>query len=491
MNASQLPDHPSLEQYKKQAKDLVKNRKSSDPESIQRIRQHHPRFDKLSDSDILNTRFVLADAQLVIAREHGFESWPRFAKHIGRITRGRLPAALWKSAEEALITGDVGTLERLLRENPELRKQRPPAYGSEPGRLAPNYSGADAQSIILHNHHFESWAGFSEYIDALKRNDSPIARFEAAVEAVIAGDVNTLERLLREHPDLIRARSTRKHHSTLLHYVGANGIEDFRQKTPKNAVQMAEILLDAGARVDAVADMYGGGCTALSLVATSIHPLLAGVQDALMGILIENGTTIQSPGAVNDCLANGRPGAAEFLAGRGAPLDLEGAAGIGRLDVVRSYFNEDGTLKMEATAAQKKDGFTWACEFGRTSVVDFLLEKGMEVGAKLKHHGQTGLHWAAYGGHLDTVKVLLKRKAPVNVTGESFGGTPLGWALYAWAEAEPGSVRDRYYEVVALLVAAGATEDPEWLADPDREMPLIDMVRSDPRMLVALNGACL
>src|SRR5436190_1747092 len=76
-------------------------------------------------------------------------------------------------------------------------------------------------------------------------------------DAVLAGDLATLNALLREHPDLIRAHSKRVHHATLLHYVAANGVEDFRQKTPPNAVAVARFLLDAGAKVDALADTYG------------------------------------------------------------------------------------------------------------------------------------------------------------------------------------------------------------------------------------------
>ena len=37
-------------------------------------------------------------------------------------------------------------------------------------------------------------------------------------------------------------------------------------------------------------------------------------------------------------LANGRMEAAELLAARCAPLDLEGASGVGRLDLVQSFF---------------------------------------------------------------------------------------------------------------------------------------------------------
>ena len=113
------------------------------------------------------------------------------------------------------------------------------------------------------------------------------------MDAIVAGDVATLERLLRQNPDLIRARSARKHRATLLHYVGANGVESWRQKTPANAVPVTEILLKAGADVDSVADMYGGSTT-LGLVATSIHPLRAGVQDALMEMLFETRRHLRS-----------------------------------------------------------------------------------------------------------------------------------------------------------------------------------------------------
>src|SRR5262249_48049971 len=183
---------------------------------------------------------------------------------------------------------------------------------------------------------------------------------------------------------------------------------------------------------------------------------------------------------------NGRGTAAEFFANHGAKLDLEAAAGVGRLDVVKSFFNDDGTLKPPATHEQMMDGFAWACEFGRTSVVDFLLGRGMELGARLKHDGQTGLHWAALGGHLDTVKLLLDRGAPVDAKDESYGGTPLGWALYGWGA--PDAESKNYYAVVAMLARAGGGLDPQWYeGDEDRERS-IRKLQSDPRMLAALRG---
>jgi hypothetical protein len=458
MDAKELPPRPSLEQYKKQAKDLVKSKRR------------------------LGVKLTLANAQFSIARDHGFESWPKFAKHIQALTRESSTRSLWESAQNALISGDVSTLDRLLRENQQLfRDERPPSYGS--GGLAPDYSGGDARSVMLRNHHFDTWAGFAEYVEALQRNSSPIAPFEAAVDAIVSGDAGTLERLLRENPELIRTRSTRVHHATLLHYVGSNGVEYFRQKTPRNIVRLAEILLKAGAAVDAAADMYGGGSTTLGLVATSIHPFAAGVLEPLIALLLEHGAAVYDPGGrsiVNACLANGRPRGAELMAGHGARLDLEGAAGVGRLDLVRSFFNKDGSLKTSAVSAQMNKAFAWACQFGRTSVVDFLLQRGIAIDAKLPHHGQTGLHWAASNAHVDTVKLLLERQAPIDAKDETWGNTPLGWTLHAWRDRPSGDTRDRYYEVVALLVAAGATVKPAWLADED--------VRADPRMLAALGA---
>jgi len=466
MAASDLPARPNLAQYKKQAKELLKRWKASDPK----------------------TRHKLADAQHAIAREHGFDTWTKFTKELVKRTGGEDKAAIWKSAEAALIAGDATTLDRLLRTHEQMvRTERP--QSSWFGGLTPDYKDGDARAIIVRSHFFENWEQFTEYAAQMNDESSPDARFERAVDAIASGEAASLERALREHPDLVRARSRRTHRSMLLHYVGANGVESWRQRTPNNAVQIAEILLDAGADVDAVADMYNGGCTTLGLVATSIHPKTAGVLQPLIDVLLARGARIDALGGgnwggiVNSCLANGRPEAAEYLAKRGAPLDLEGGAGVGWLDLVKSFFNLDGSLKPPATVAQLKDGFTWACEYGRTNVVQYLLDHGVAASEVLpRPHQQTGLHWAAYGGHLDTVKALLKRRPALDVRDASFNGTPLDWALHGWWERrnQDAALQEPYYEIVALLVAAGAPVEPEMLSNENAQ--------ANPRMFAALSG---
>jgi len=279
----------------------------------------------------------------------------------------------------------------------------------------------------------------------------PDAQFEKAADAIVSGEMAALRRLLDERPELIRQRSRRDHRSTLLHYVSANGIEDFRQRTPPNVVEIARLLLDAGAEVNAESDAYGGHSMTLGLVATSIHPEAAGVQLDLMELLLARGAIIERvPGeAVRGCLANGRPLAARFLAERGAYLDFENAAGIGRLERVKE-------LVATTPAEELGKGFVWACAYGYNDVVEFLLDHGVDpaAGADID---MTGLHLAAHEGHLDTVKLLLARNAPLEAK-NVYGGTVLGQTLWSVIHHPMPS----HHEIVETLLAAGAKVEDDW-----------------------------
>ena len=312
-----------------------------------------------------------------------------------------------------------------------------------------------AQFVIARAHGFESWPKLAKHLGAVARANSPVSHFEQAADAIVAGDAAGLEKMLHEHPGLVRTTSTRRHQATLLHYISANGIEGYRQRIPNNIVEIAELLLDSGADVNAVADVYGGSTT-LALVATSIHPERAGVQDALLQLLLDHGATLNtadSPAGplVNICLANGRAQAAESLAQRGATLDLEGAAGLGRLDVVKSFFDESGALRPNTTSTKMERAFLWACEYGRVAVVDFLLQRGVPLQSEA-NTGQTALHWAVIGGQLDTIKLLLERGASLEAK-NVYGGTPLGQALWSAAHGDPTI---DYARIAELLEHHGA-----------------------------------
>lgn len=342
-----------------------------------------------------------------------------------------------------------------------------------------------AQFVIARAHGFLSWPKFAKHIESLGRGDSPVSAFESAVDAVVTGDAGTLTRLLHEHPALARAHSTREHRATLLHYVSANGVEGYHQLSPTNSAEIAKILLAAGADVDATTDVYEGKCTALGLVATSSPPFAAGVQRDVIDVLLEHGARMDLRGSVGHdgplilgCLANGQPEAAEYLASRGSPVGLVEAAGLGTLDRVREFFDDDGGRDVAPTRAQRLEAFSFAAAYGRVDVVEFLLQRGVDVDAQLRGFGDghTALHVAAFQGHRDLVTSLLRRGARVDSIDKTWKTPPLVWALTGWSRKPVKG----HYDIVAQLVTAGARVTPdiaEW-----------DKVRSDPKMKAALRG---
>lgn len=330
---------------------------------------------------------------------------------------------------------------------------------------------ADAQLFLARLYGFANWPRFASHLRALAQENSTGARFEAAADAIVAGGKDALAAMLRSTPSLVHERSERDHRSTLLHYVSANGIEDFRQKTPPNIVEIARLLLDAGCDVNAESRAYGGHSTVLALTATSYHPEKAGVQLALLDLLLSRGARLDGPESiVNACLQNGRGEAALFLADRGAPLDLEGAAGAGRADLVPALFDP-------ATERQRERAFGWACEFGRLGVVEFFLQRSPTI-VNPVHAPETGLHWAACGGQAGVVELLLQHGASVDIRDARYGSTPLGWALYCWGNRGPGPESARFCRTVACLARAGAAASPEETASAE----------GDPLMRAALAG---
>ena len=312
---------------------------------------------------------------------------------------------------------------------------------------------AHVQFIIARMHGFTNWASLVHHIDTLWREDSSVARFETAVDAIVSGDDVALGILLKKHPELVRQRSSRDHGCTLLHYVSANGVEGYRQRTPLNIVEITKPLLAAGSDVNATAKSYGGGDTVLGLTATSMHPHNAGVIIPMLETLVAAGADIHHKDGgwtlVRACLANGQPEAARWLAAHGAEVDLSGAAGMGMLDVVRTFVARDGTLINGATRKQLEDAWESATWYGEVEVARYLMDAGIDT-ALAREDGATALHRAAYAGEPEMVELLLARGAPRDVKDKTHGTTPLVWATHAW-RVEGKNDAAAYARIVAAL----------------------------------------
>ncbi len=364
----------------------------------------------------------------------------------------RSPLAVYEQQAERLLaghrSGDPEALDIFHRKHPRFLDDK---IKWLPKPIQDSYIQAadltldDARLAIARWYDFRDWPALAPYVEAVSQ-DGPVFAFEAAVEAVINGDLAELETSLRRDPSLIRARSSRVccfdppvHRATLLHYVAANGVEAHRQRTPANAVAICRALLAAGAEPDALADMYGAQCTTMSMLVSSSHPAAAGLQVPLLELLLDFGAAIEGCGTrkwggpLFTALLFGMADAAEALADRGARIDLPMAAGLGRTDAAAA-------LLPMADAAARHRALSLAAQHGRTEIVRLLLDAGEDpnrYNPEHMHAHTTPLHQAVLGGYVPVVRLLAERGARLDIRDKIWDGTPLGWAVHGGGREKP------------------------------------------------------
>jgi ankyrin repeat protein len=289
--------------------------------------------------------------------------------------------------------------------------------------------------------------------------------FNVAVDAIDSGDTGALATLLAAHPDLVHARAAGGRSpydgyfasATLLHHVAGNPV---RCDLPENIVAVTRQLLDAGAAVDAEcgggpAQPDSGGGTTLGLVASSGQAAERGLAEPLIDTLLDAGADLDRGGngglvwiaLYHTVECRSQREVAGMLHDRGAEVDMVLASGLGRLDLVRGHFADDGSLMpgadrlyrhhrrtgADATPQQVlQDALVAACIGCRFDVVDFLLENGADIDGTAPWGAQTvtGLHGAAWAGWTAVARHLMERGADVHIRDEINGATPIGWAVY-------------------------------------------------------------
>jgi ankyrin repeat protein len=200
--------------------------------------------------------------------------------------------------------------------------------------------------------------------------DTEDALAVAVVAAIRAGDLDQLDRLLAEHPDLATARLGDEGGTsrTLLHVA-----TDWPGHYP-NGPQVIKTLVQAGAEVDG---RPGGPHTETPLMwAASSDDV------AVLDALLEAGADIEARGAVigggtamSDACAFAQWNAARRLLDHGATTSLWEAAALGLMDRILAAFAADPPPSPEEIT----DGLWAACHGSQRQAAEFFLERGADL----------------------------------------------------------------------------------------------------------------
>jgi catechol 2,3-dioxygenase-like lactoylglutathione lyase family enzyme len=101
---------PNLENLKKQAKLILRWHRERHYPAAAQIREHLPRFLNMPDSEILAASFKLSDAQEMVARQQGFDSWQALKTGLSptsRKVKSPPSKATIVGAEPQLLVADI------------------------------------------------------------------------------------------------------------------------------------------------------------------------------------------------------------------------------------------------------------------------------------------------------------------------------------------------------------------------------------------------
>ncbi len=240
-----------------------------------------------------------------------------------------------------------------------------------------------------------------------------IESFELAADAIANGNAQVLRDLLEANPYFNKARSTRPHRCALMNYIGVNGFEGERQKSPENAVEIIEVLLAHGCDPDVLCYTYRGGPgeNTLGLLLSSGVVSSAEQQMAMVRALVKGGATIgagyrllfklldaSESDTVDDVVSSidmndDSVREAFFALGTNRELSL-------MEKLINAGFDVDVTNELEQTALH------WAALNGDETFVDWLLEHGADPTLREMQFDGTCAGWADAGGHVELAKRL-------------------------------------------------------------------------------------
>ncbi len=495
-----LPERPDLGQLRRRAKELRDAARRGDAAALERFARHHPSAPPGTVS--------LAAAQLVVAREQGFASWPRLKAAIdadaasgptvrafvAACVEGRLrqaseifradPRIADRSLLASVVLGDADAVRAIVAADPtaavaidDNRGWPPLLYACysrwhqiEPGRAA---GMAEVVSLLL-------GAGASP-----NTNDGGRPRYRSALKGSVEVSNPGITAVLLDagaSPDPGQPIGE------------AVGHRDHR---------CLRLLLTHGARVAGTwavgAAVYHDDPGALSLL---LDALRAGGND----------TARMATEALPDAAANASLSVVAALLGAGADPSAADDDGVPALRLAVRAGRSDTAARLRAAGAADDstdiDRFIGAClnadrpaaerilashpdlpgrltDQDRTVIVDaagsrpagtiaLMLDLGFSPHTR-GSFGEQPLHSAAYCGNAAVVRLLLEAGADVDAHDGRFDSTPLVFATVGSGEqaGKPGD----WTATVTLLIEAGTSRRDVWIAGKPPSEEIADLLR--------------
>lgn len=426
-----LPQHPNLAQLRKQAKDLLEQYRSGDPAASAEVK----RFERNPDPSTL----ALNDAQRILARAYGYESWPKLKAFVDGANMARFA--------ELVKAGDLAQVQRMLASRPELvgmdmgenNEHRALHYavlhndvpmvrllmkaGADARKgIWPHRDATSALAIARDREYREVVAAIEEQEDRRRKEmscpNATISPVQDQINVAISnGDNATAIRLLNSDRSLIRA-------------CDRNGATPLHVAAEETNSELIAWLLEkgAGARKEDL-----NGLTPLDRAALAADP--------------------------RNQSAERFPAVAGLLLQHGADLTVRAAVALGDTTRVRELIHATPRLMQEISPGGGL--LTLAVIHGQIEAVRLLLDLGADVDERivLKELEEQTPSWgmplwyAALAGRADITKLLLDRGADPNANVYASG-----WPLRnAWVH--------KHEEVKQLLLERGANIHPYMVAE--------------------------
>src|SRR5262245_6709512 len=504
-----LPAHPDLDQLRRQAKELLRAAQAGDTAAIARIQA-------------VSDELTLATAQLALAREYGFASWPRLKDEVDAQTLGlaekadeflqasisgnsrraahmleETPALAGHSFATAVILGDAERVRTELQRDPTLATRADPRTGwtalhaacsSRWHQIEPDRADglASVARLLL-----EAGADSTGSTPSRPRGRGGWRPLRCVIAVSNSGSSNRqiVELLLErgavpDDHDLYLAGFAHDRHQLLpiliatMPDLAAIAEQALAASVSNSDPERARLLFTAGANPRRYRNDDGHR--------TSIiwGALEAGCEDDFLELLLDHAADPNAAGPDGRsphqlATAAGRTDVADLLRRHGA---ADTATAVDRfLSACRRADRVDAERLLEADPGllgglpdEERAALFRAAEYGATAAVGLMLELGFPLETR-GDDGGTALHAAAYNGSTQTVRLLLDRGGDIEARDTTWNDTPLGWAAVGSGEQPRTNKAANWIETVRALLERGASTDEITLGPDDPKPPSVEV----------------